>query len=431
MASRPTVNEVGDALTLDFHQEAIYFTAERWREVGGDLKCMLTVRASAPDLPEHLHESRVNLCSLTDRERLIRGLQRRAKDSEKNPVRDWDGMIEHLVREALAWYRQGAPIVELEPARSAASRLLVEPLLPQGETTVLFGDGGGGKSLFGLTVALGVATGTILPGRLRHTHTAPVLYLDYESCQEEHAERLDSLIRGFGVSHSGGIHYRPMTRALADDAEFLRTQIARLKIGLVIVDSYGPACGLEPETAEAAIRTLNALRSFAPVTRLVIAHVSKAAADQRTGPSRPFGSVYVSNLARSVWECRRADADGDQARLTIGLYHRKNNRGSLHTPLGYRFEFDDELIRIRSTDITDQPDLLARTSQPFQVQHLLKSGPRTAERIAEDLDITENTVRKILNRLHRAKRVVIVDFEGEGRKRKQIWGLAAPATVLG
>src|SRR5262249_24710288 len=151
------------------------------------------------------------------------------------------------------------------------------------------------------------------------------LILDWETCRAEHEDRLAAIMGGLGLSEPPRIYYRPMSRALADDIVTIRRELARVGTGLLIVDSLAPACGSEPEGADAAIRTLNALRTL-PATKLVIAHVSKAAAEAR-GPSKAFGSAFVMNLSRNCWEIRKAEEETED--LVIGCFHRKVNRGRL------------------------------------------------------------------------------------------------------
>jgi DNA-binding transcriptional ArsR family regulator len=364
-----------------------------------------------------IHWGGLNLASTSAREALV-GKLRRMSDAPP-----WAALLERVCRMVAEEYRKGVPIIALEPAPARETRDLIEKMLPLGETAVLHGDGGSGKSLSGMTLAIAATTETTLPGGLRPTQRVNVLYLDYESTAEEHQERLHALIAGLGVKYHGGIYYRPMVRALADEAPLLRAEISRLGIGLVIVDSLAPACGPEPEGADAVIRTLNALRSFAPATRLATAHISKAAADQRGGSTRPFGSVFVQNLARSVWEIRAAEDADDENTLAVGLYHRKANRGRRHPPFGLRFEFADGLIRLRAHDLAEHTDLLIRTSMSYRLRKALAGGSATVEDLAEATDADAATVRRTLNRLRSQGKVIRLDDVIRGKACR--WGLAA------
>lgn len=362
-----------------------------------------------------IHWGSLHLTSTRAREELTAKLR---KHFEGPP---WQVMIEKTCRVTVEQFRQGAPTRLLEPTAPRPVRDLVENLLPISETTVLAGDGGSGKSTLALAVGLATVTGTALPHGLRPTQRANVLYLDYESNKDEHAERLYGLTRGLGIEYAGGIYYRVMTRPLADEASALRAEISRLDIGLVIVDSLAPACGPEPETAEAAIRTMNALRSFGPATRFVPAHLTKLAAGQKS-PARPFGSVFVRNLARSEWELRAAEEEQDDSTLIIGLYHRKVNRGRKHSPISFRFEFDGDVIRLRANDLADHDDLLARTSMTYRLHQELKGGRASSAELAQRLGLSdkEESVKRTLRRWKKSGKVV--DFE-EGKAK--LWGLRA------
>jgi hypothetical protein len=239
----------------------------------------------------HFHWGSIDLASISGREALAKKLKREAGDSL-----NWGVVLERVCRDAVQTFRRGAPIVALEPVpRAAGAKYLVEQLLPLGVTTTFFGDGDSGKSMLATTIALAVATGKTFQG-IRPLRQAPVLYLDWEYAREAHEERLHGLTVGLGAPFDPGtILYRPMTRALADDVAALSTEVARLGVGLVIIDSLTPASRSQAEESwhGEAIAAFNALRSLDPVSRLVIAHTSKADADQKTG--RVFGSVFVRN----------------------------------------------------------------------------------------------------------------------------------------
>lgn len=408
----PTMRRDGDDFLFSWPQHRVAIGVTRLHETATTVTGEITI---TQEILGSIHWGSLHLTSTRAREDLTTKLR---KHFEGPP---WQVMIEKVCRVTVEQYRQGAPTRLLEPAAPRPVRDLMEKLLPVSETTVLTGDGGAGKSTFALAVGLALVTGTALPHGLRPTQRANVLYLDYESNEDEHAERLYGLTRGLGIEYAGGIYYRAMTRPLADEAPALRAEISRLDIGFVICDSLAPACGPEPETADAVIRTMNALRSFAPATRLVPAHVTKLVAGQKT-PARPFGSVFVRNLARSEWELRAAEEEHDDGALTTGLYHRKVNRGRKHLPMSLRFEFDGDVIRLCADDLADHDDLLERTSMAYRLHQELKGGRASSADLAQRLGLSgkEESVKRTLRRWKKSGKVV--DFE-EGKAK--LWGLKA------
>lgn len=409
------VRRAGDEFTFLWRSLGIGIGVSHLRETAAGLHGELYIESTVGG---HLHWAGHNLSSTSAREQLVGKLSKVATEV------DWRRLLERVCRETAEKFRAGEPVVVLEPALTApAAPYLVEQLLPAGETAIIFGDGGSGKSLLALAVAVAVVTGTTLPAGLRPHEHANVLYLDWESTQAVHAERLSGLLIGLGLKQPAGVFYRPMARALADDITRLRAEVSRRNVGLVIVDSFGPACGAEPEGADSAIRLMNAVRTFAPATRLVIAHVSKMGAEQRSGPARPFGSVYVQNLARSVWEVRRPNEDAEGDVMPLALFHRKVNQGRRFAPIGLQFEFQNGAIRIQAQDLADEPELAAHASLSYRLLQMLRSGAQTVEALAEAVDTTPNTVRATLSRLRTKGKVVSLDDFKGGRGNAGRWGL--------
>ena len=102
---------------------------------------------------------------------------------------------------------------------------------------------------------------------------------------------------------------------------------------------------------DAAIRLLSTLRSLGPtVTILLICHVSNVSAQQQHGATKPYGSIYVQALGRSIWEARRDDDGGDD--VVVSLFHRKCNVTRLHSPVSLRFQFSEEMISVTSAEPT-------------------------------------------------------------------------------
>ena len=104
---------------------------------------------------------------------------------------------------------------------------------------------------------------------------------------------------------------------------------------LIIIDTAGPACGGEPESAQAAIQFFMAARSI-PVTSLILAHKSKNIESRG-----PFGSVYWSNYPRNVYNLRGSQEE-DSSITNIALIHEKSNDGRLQRPLGMKMEFSED-----------------------------------------------------------------------------------------
>ena len=406
------VTREGDDFRFAWPSFGVAIGFSRLRDAGDGVQSEITITRDA----HPLHWSRLNLASLSAREGLVTKLNR---TRTRIP---WRELIEEACRETAVRFRQGAPTVDLVPRRGVVERRLVDKLVLDQDINVLFSDGGSGKSLLALALGIAVRTGTALPGGPTPRRTGPVLYLDWESCQEEHEERLAGLLAGVRVPGPVPIAYRKMVSALADDAPVLRQEVAKAGAILVVVDSLVPACGAEPETADATIRAFAALRSFG-VASLVLAHVNKTMADGR-GASRPFGSVFVQNLPRNVWELRRADEAAEDV-LATGLFHRKTNRGRLLPPFSLQFTFDNNATTIQGGDVTHDAGLRERAGLPHSIKTTLRAGARTVPQLAEELEASEDSVRKTLNRLAKSGAVVRIENAESVPGHPVRWGLPA------
>lgn len=355
-----------------------------------------------------LHWSRINLASANGRTAVVKAL------GEDVPGVPWRTVLDRSCQEVARQMRVVEPVEDITPSPPTLGRWLVEPWIPQHETTILFGDGGTGKSLFALALACAGLQGHVLgPWHVRDLSS--VLYLDWESTAESHRARVWGLTNHREpLGH--GLHYRRMTRPLTDVIEVVRGDVDRYKPGLVVCDSLGAAAGPEPESGDAAIRTMMALASLHS-TRLVLAHIAAARLEQRK--ARPYGSVYNHNLARSTIEARGPE-DEEEGRLVLSFFHRKANFGPLARPAGVQFVFSPEgVIDVQRT----QPDF-AHGSHSAQILAALADGPKNATELAEDLDLKAGVVRMVLGRLEKRNNVVRLVAGSQGRGKKSQWGLA-------
>lgn len=420
---KPETTYLGDTYRFNWGDDGVEIILDRISEDGKQgPKGELSIKMARPGMEGHLHGPvRFNLTASTTRAQLVRQLLERVGDV------DWYGALEQVCVLSIQRWRDGDPVIDLAsvPPRESA-RFLVEPFIEDSGTTIIFADGGTGKSTLalalGATVALGKPILEITPRA-----TCPVLYLDWESDESTHAERLSALV---GVVPAGLMHYRRQVASLTESAPTLRRRIAELGIGLVIVDSLGAARGGEPESAEVTIKTFNAIRSLS-IPALAIDHVAKHSTENR--PNKPFGSAFSYNLARLVWAAEKVQEEGDE-KSTIALTNTKSNNGRLHKRRGYRVEFanddDGRVMAITYTlcDIRDMPEFRGKLTQQDQLAAVLRQnngGPLTPQEIADCLQAdgitwAESTIRTVLGR-YRDMFVQLADSDG----RSRLWGLRA------
>ncbi|MBA7664170.1 hypothetical protein ES703_72225 [subsurface metagenome] len=354
-----------------------------------------------------LHITRVNLMSTGTMNSLAKRLE---KNSEDIP---WTDILTYITGKTMEIARRGEPAEEIWPSEDddLAPSYLLEPILYLNHPAVIFGDYSSLKSLVALVIgyivqlpyrdnALGFTTGK---------ESTLCLYLDWEDDPSSFRKRWSALDRGLGEGATP-ILYRRMTGTLSDSVEQLQRIIHAGNIGLIIADSLGPAARGNLNDPEPAIRYHAALRQLG-VTSLTLAHTAK---DQFTKRRSIFGSVFFTNLARSVWECKAEQETGEDEAV-ISLKHTKANLSRLHPPLGYRFTFGVNTIAVAKADLKDT-GLSGELPLTFRIKDLLRGGAMTVKAIAEVLEANEASARTIINRMAKKDQLVKV---GEA------WGLPA------
>lgn len=421
MTTRPEIRRDGDSWTLTWVDLGIGFGMERLKDVHDGLRAELTVESVLPGAngrlagPVHL-----NLLSTRSQTETANKLEKRANGAAGGV--DWDQLVTYACAVVAKQYRAPTPTIDLRTIEDAgAVDYLVPGLIPESETTVMYGDGESAKSLCALMIAASVRTKMTLPwGAI--PGQGEVLYLDWETNAKTVAGRLHRVCAGMGVA-TPLIHYRECTRSLLDELPTVREDISRKGIRLVVVDSIGFAATgalVEDETARTA---MNALRSMAPATRLVVAHLSRSDAQSTSGKVKPFGSAFFWNGMRSGIEVRRAEDQPAENVMDVGLFHRKANDGVHHKPIAMRVSFDGLAgpIAFDQGDVGEVPELGARTSVSSRIRVALKRGALDTRAISEEVDATEATVRSALKRMPDAIQIE----HGSGRGKASVWGLNA------
>jgi hypothetical protein len=372
------------------------FTADRLMRTRGDVYAYVQVRCGLPGTRSrtgHLHGARMNLSSTSARGTLSKVLMSRANI----PGLDWFGLVEDFCRGVLEAEREGTPIVMVgtRPRVAGGVTWRIDPLVPLGMPAILFGEGGSGKSTLAAAFAVSCETGAVVvPGFV--PRRCPTLYLDWEGDQDQINERVAGVAIGSHNRNPVSIRYRQMIGPIADQADDLARYIDREGIGLVIVDSIGPASGTSSDggdASEGAIRLFAAFRIMG-TTVLAIDHVSKASIDLPTQQGKPYGSIYKTNLARSTWELRRASG-------ALAMFHTKSNASRLFDPRGLSITYGDggEIAYSEAAIQVDDPKLAAGMSNAERMWHaLMEHGHKTMSEIEELTGIKHGSVSAELGR---------------------------------
>ena len=418
----PVMERHGDVFSFTFMDAGVALELARIREGSGEVHAEITAQHIGEDGHlHHLKTDKVQLISARSRDGFAKIL-REAKGSA-----DWGSILEYVCIRTLREWRTGEPFLNLRGIPAPPQlRYLVEPLLPEGETTIIFGDGEAGKSLFALCIGVAAAAGLHLPQNLRPVRACRVLFLDWESSDAtEHARRLQRIACGLGLPEAPDILYRLCLRSVLEDVEVIAAYVAQQQVDLVIIDSLGIACGGNPSAPEVAITTMNAFRRIG-ATRLAIGHVSRTDREQVTAEQTTFGSIYWRNLARAMWQLVPAQDRPDPDDAAFALHARKaNNDRRSRWPFGFRYLFrGDGGIELVADEVAVDGDLAEGTALGERLRKALKDGKATTTELADRLNKDANAVRVSLNRM-RGRGGIIQLSPGGGKNQPATWGLMA------
>jgi len=382
--SKPKFTQGTGAYLFQWEEEAISIRIDRlYEDSKFNISCEVTILQGAGS---HLHQARLNLTSTQARKSLAKVLQEREEHI------DWYSLLEIACVRTLEAHRVGEPVYRLDEMKATDRvKWRLEPLLVEGYPNLIYGPGGIGKSLLATYFSLLIG----LPYKQHNLNPEPgnVLILDWEFSGEETQERADRLLSGMTGLTGAPIYYRFCWRPFADDIEEIRRTCMEKTIQMVVIDSAGPACAGQPESAEATLRFFTAFRALHGITGLVIAHEAKNAAEKS-----PFGSVYWTNMARNVYKMQK-DQDMESNKLNISLVHKKANTGRLQRPMALQFKFNtDGPITIATTDINQNPELSKGLPIKYQISQVLLNGALGPEEIADTIDKKVDSVRVTLSR---------------------------------
>ena len=359
---------------------------DRSRELHGEIHVTTTL-AGAKTIDGTLLWASLNFSSQRTRAATASSLAVRSGA----PGLDWVGAVETLALRVARAEAEGTPIQPLadypKPVPTETWEVLGLPILQQ-HPMILFGDGGAAKSYLALHIA------ATLAGR-----GIRVLYADWEFSPEDHRDRLERLTGA--MMPQATLHYVRCTAPLVTESQRLQRHIIAQQIQYIICDSIAFAVPGRPEDAEHAAAYFRAVR-FLGIGSLHLAHTTKSL---EHGTDKPFGSVFWSNGARSVWFVKRASEQSDEGHVVeVALSHKKSNTGRRLPTFGVRLTFATERTRVEPFDVTDSPELSAGLGLRQRIRSLVANRPMTVEEIATELEAKPDSIRTAVKRSSALKR---------------------------
>lgn len=340
-----------------------------------------------------IEPGRINLLSFSTKIGYIRELEKRTQ-------RDWSWRMSQVVVVATKHLTsQNAPVNLHEVKyQDEESSWLAKPLLERGEHTVLAAEGGTGKSMLAMAIAVSVGLGRSIVPEVTVTYEQSVnsLYLDWEDDADTHARRMKALCTGWGFEHvPNTIKHQRMVGPLANQLRDVRQVVAANKIGLVIVDSAGLAVGGDINDAAVALRYMSNIRALgSDLTVLTLTHLAKE------NKGSPIGSVFFREGPRSMWLAVNEQDEGS-AESYIGLFHKKvNNKGKMKA-IGLRAEFEDGATRYYKQGLDVFTKISAHLSLTERIYSILANGKITVDDLCDQ--IPDEHRKEIVSALNRMK----------------------------
>lgn len=413
----------GDSFLIAWPNQGIGFGIERLRDSIYGLEGFLTVDSITNEQRGTVYGPiRLGLEDHRSQSTISETLAMRVNGMDKN---GWLGLLATACARVSRDWRSATPTIDLSTVQDDSGgivKYLFDGLIPESETTIVYGDGESAKSLLVLMLAVCNTLGLQTPWGPAPA-IGKVLVLDWETNAKTVASRLRRICLGMGASVPS-IRYRACMRSLTDELPSIREEISRETISLVILDSIGFAMTgalTDDETARAA---LSAMRQMEPATRICVAHVNNETARNPKITGRPFGSAFFWNGMRSGIEVRRAKDDQVAGEIDVGIYHRKTNDGWHHKPIALKVAFDGLTgpVCFDPQQMTDVPDLATGTPLSSRIRQILKTGAMNVTDIAMELDEKPDVVRSTL---HRMKDTIRLQGGG-GKGNSSEWGLTDP-----
>lgn len=377
----PDMENLGDRLVFRWPTHNLVVEMGSVHRDHEDIRCLLDLyRETENGDRDYLYGPvKYNIVTTGDRTGLTRYLK-------ENLGLDADRMLQGMSRLAYLEIRRGANLVWLADVdeRQGEALWALWPLLLQDHVNVWFGDGGTGKSLMALAVAMTMHSGEDF-GLGTPAASMPAMYLDWEFDEKDHRRRMLGLTGRDPVLSDMTIMYKRCWAPIYDMVDELLRDRAEHGPAFFVADSALLAAGGEPEKADTVRRVFEAIRRIGG-TWLIIAHTTH---DKER--DKPFGSAFWHNMARNIWRFRLANEPGKDSSHLL-LKHTKANSTRLSRQMGVRIEWDDT-IRVVKEDAANVPEHANRLPLADRVWAALQGGAMSLQDLTSRLNDLDDSVQ--------------------------------------
>jgi hypothetical protein len=374
----------------------------------GTVKGEILFTTSDPEYHNTLHRQIYNFSSPIAQRTLKTEMARRY------PCKvDWDSVLGQLSMITLDKMREGEQVQELWTDNEIPPpQYKLYPILPEGEPTMIFANGGSGKTYVGQFIATCIQlpwSENPLGFKPKYGH---VLVLDYEAGGNTALFRLKRIKVGHNLPEFM-IAHRKCLVPLDKDIDNIRAYIRENEIDTVIIDSAFGACSGDMNDNAVAKSFFQAVRLL-PTTTLILHHVAKGL--KKSDGKTAYGSAFFNNAVRMSWELVSQNEPGEPT-LRLALLNRKSNNSMLHIPIGIEVEFDDPggPVVFSRFDVAGAPEFSHTLSLKDRIKKALNCGAMTTKDLCIEVEAKYPQVTARCNELKADNKLVRLP---DGR-----WGL--------
>ena len=400
--SQPEIIDNRTSYTFKWKDEQLQVVVTRLHEHrDGHISCELDWTTTNPQYHTHLLRTSFNLSSSLTKSNLIKQLAEAYKEKV-----DWNATVEQLRVITVDRMRAGEPIQELwTDDKIAPPEYKLYPILPEGEPTMLYADGGSGKTYVSLYIAMCIQLPWIENPLRFKPKFGKVLVLDYEAGGNTATLRLKRIKMGHDLPEFM-VEYRRCEIPLEKEVDRIVSYIKEREIDTVIIDSvFGASAGglNDDGVAKGFFQAVRGL----PTTTLILHHVAKGI--KKTDDKTAYGSAFFKNAVRMSWELISESGKGEPT-LKLGLFNRKSNNARLHNPIGIEIEFDDPYgpVSFHPYDVEGDGSDVIQQSLPLgkRIINALKHGPMITSDIAKEVGSSYHQVAARLNEMKKANKAL-------------------------